>query len=217
MTSAQGYQACCKPEGPKPSWAASPGKPVLYPESQLYVPPIPCSILVESEWTPGVGDGQGGLVCCDSWGRKESNTTERLNWTELKAQNELQWPRPKVLAKADDDTQFSYLRARGIASWCTNLSAAERLGNVRTEEKGSDISQLSWPCEWLWEEPLVSEGPLALQQHGLDTGRDTVLPDDHVSLVACWAPRLCGRPTAGGVRRPSLLWQPDFSRSAGGQ
>ena len=30
------------------------------------------------EWTPGDGDGQGGLVCCDSWGRKESDTTERL-------------------------------------------------------------------------------------------------------------------------------------------
>ena len=36
----------------------------------------------ESEWTPGVGDGQGGLACCDSWGHKESDTTERLNWTE---------------------------------------------------------------------------------------------------------------------------------------
>ena len=36
----------------------------------------------ESEWIPGVGDGQGGLACCDSWGRKESDTTERLNWTE---------------------------------------------------------------------------------------------------------------------------------------
>ena len=33
------------------------------------------------EWTLGVGDG---LACCDSWGRKESDTTERLNWTELK-------------------------------------------------------------------------------------------------------------------------------------
>ena len=30
----------------------------------------------------GNGDGQGGLACCDSWGRKESDTTERLNWTE---------------------------------------------------------------------------------------------------------------------------------------
>ena len=37
----------------------------------------------ESEWTPGVGDEQGGLACCDSWGRKESDTTERVNWTEL--------------------------------------------------------------------------------------------------------------------------------------
>ena len=36
----------------------------------------------ESEWTPGVGDGQGGLACCDSWGHKESDTTEWLNWTE---------------------------------------------------------------------------------------------------------------------------------------
>ena len=38
----------------------------------------------ESEWTPAVGDGQGGLACCDSWGCKEWDTTERLNWTELK-------------------------------------------------------------------------------------------------------------------------------------
>ena len=30
-----------------------------------------------------IGDGQGGLACCNSWGRKESDTTERLNWTEL--------------------------------------------------------------------------------------------------------------------------------------
>ena len=36
----------------------------------------------ESEWTPGVGDGQGGLVCCDSWGCKESDTTEWLIWSE---------------------------------------------------------------------------------------------------------------------------------------
>ena len=34
-------------------------------------------------WTPGVDDGQGGLACCGSWGRKESDTTEGLNCTEL--------------------------------------------------------------------------------------------------------------------------------------
>ena len=36
----------------------------------------------EFGWTLGVGDGQEGLACCNSWGRKESDTTEQLNWTE---------------------------------------------------------------------------------------------------------------------------------------
>ena len=34
----------------------------------------------EFEWTLGVGNGQGGLACCNSWGRKEWNMTEWLNW-----------------------------------------------------------------------------------------------------------------------------------------
>ena len=37
----------------------------------------------EFEWTPGVGDGQGGLACCNSWSLKESDTTEQLKWTEM--------------------------------------------------------------------------------------------------------------------------------------
>ena len=41
-----------------------------------------CYWLLESAIL-GVGDGQEGLVWCNSWGRKESDTTERLNWTEL--------------------------------------------------------------------------------------------------------------------------------------
>ena len=36
----------------------------------------------EFAWTPGVGDGQGGLACCKSWGHKESDMTEQLNWTD---------------------------------------------------------------------------------------------------------------------------------------
>ena len=35
----------------------------------------------EFEWTLGVGDGQGGLMCCNSWGCKELDTTEWLNWS----------------------------------------------------------------------------------------------------------------------------------------
>ena len=44
----------------------------------------------EFEWTPGVGNGQGVLACCDSWGCKESDTTEWVNWNEclLKAGEE---------------------------------------------------------------------------------------------------------------------------------
>ena len=34
-------------------------------------------------WTPGVGDGQGGLVCCGSWGHKELDMTEQLNWMDI--------------------------------------------------------------------------------------------------------------------------------------
>ena len=37
----------------------------------------------EFEWTLGVGDGPGGLACCSSWGRKELDMTEWLNWTKL--------------------------------------------------------------------------------------------------------------------------------------
>ena len=41
----------------------------------------------EFKRTPGVGDGQGGLACCNSWGSKESDTTEHLNWTEFQIIN----------------------------------------------------------------------------------------------------------------------------------
>ena len=42
------------------------------------------SVDMRFEWTPGVSDGQGGLECCSSWGRKESDTTEGLDWTAMK-------------------------------------------------------------------------------------------------------------------------------------
>ena len=42
----------------------------------------------EFGWTSGVGDGQGGLACCNSWGHKESDTTEWLNWTDYNLLNE---------------------------------------------------------------------------------------------------------------------------------
>ena len=50
-------------------------------------------------WTLGVGDGQEGLACCGSWGCKESDTNERLNWTELNSACRIlvHWPRIEPL------------------------------------------------------------------------------------------------------------------------
>ena len=51
----------------------------------------------ELEWTPGVGDGEGGLACCDSWGCKESDRTERLNWTDTKGKRTTKQQQSKCL------------------------------------------------------------------------------------------------------------------------
>ena len=48
-------------------------------------------------WPLGVGDAQGGLVCCDSWGRKESDTTEWLNWTEQNWSDFNMWGRLHII------------------------------------------------------------------------------------------------------------------------
>ena len=61
---------------------------------------------LESEWTPGVGDGQGGLACCDSWSRKESDMTERLIWSD-----KLTWP----LRQPDSNGMANELR--GVPVW----------------------------------------------------------------------------------------------------
>ena len=46
----------------------------------------------EFEWTLGVGNGQRSLVCCSPWGHRDSDTTERLNWTELNCE----WTSPSI-------------------------------------------------------------------------------------------------------------------------
>ena len=65
----------------------------------------------ESEWTPGFGDGQGGLVCCNLWGSKESDMTEWLKWTEL-----------LISSRIRSDRQSTW-RIKGRDSWyCTGGS-----------------------------------------------------------------------------------------------
>ena len=75
----------------------------------------------KSEWTLGVGDGQGGLVCCDSWGRKESKMTEQLNWTELKGWSRLQGSRTRAWAKGDSTGLWTPGEASGSRGDGTRL------------------------------------------------------------------------------------------------
>ena len=70
----------------------------------------------ESEWTPGVDDGQGGLACCDSWGHRELDTTERLNWTELMKVNVKVVHSYLTLCDLMDSTVHGILQAR-IWEW----------------------------------------------------------------------------------------------------
>ena len=90
----------------------------------------------ESEWTPGVGDGQGGLACCDSWGRKESDTTERLNWTEL---NVHLIPRCSAVKNLPDNSG--------------DLGSTPGLGrSPKEKEMATHSSILAWEISWT-EEP----------------------------------------------------------------
>ena len=70
----------------------------------------------EFGWTPGVGDGQGGLACCGSWGGKESDTTEWLNWTEPSSESVL-----CILSLASLDwvtRVMGFSRRVSILGWC---------------------------------------------------------------------------------------------------
>ena len=86
---------------------------------------------LESEWTPGVGDGQGGLACCNSWGRKESDTTERLNWTEL---NAYMWDLEKFY-------RWPHLQSRNRDTDVQNkrMDIKREEGSGRNGETGIDI------------------------------------------------------------------------------
>ena len=95
-------------------------------------------------WTPRVCDGQGGLACCDSWGCKESDRTERLNWTELKGI--LGSPSSSVVKNlpAVQETWVWYL------GWETPLE----------KETATHSSILAWKVLW-------REEPSGLQSIGL--------------------------------------------------
>ena len=70
----------------------------------------------EFEQALGVGDGQGGLACYSPWGRKESDTTERLNWTELMKQKQTM----------DIESRLVVVKGRGLVEgWRGRLGLAD--------------------------------------------------------------------------------------------
>ena len=92
----------------------------------------------ESEWTPGVGDGQGGLACCGSWGCKESDTSEWLNWTiyELPC-----WLNGKESTCNAGDTGDG----SSIPGWGTSPG----------EGNGTHSSTFAWETPWIVERAVL--------------------------------------------------------------
>ena len=88
----------------------------------------------ESEWTPGVGDGQGGLVCCDSWGHKESDMTEQLNWTEEVTEGRTAWVGWR----------------EGFSGWRVGTHGAEGGIPVCFEVNGVDWGKMTWALAPFW-------------------------------------------------------------------
>ena len=85
----------------------------------------------EFEWTPGAGDGQGGLACCDSWGRKEWDTTE---WTELNWHN--------ILIFASWRTKIKYLFSGPLQKKVTMPPLDHRLRGW------GQVSLCAWTPSW---------------------------------------------------------------------
>ena len=89
----------------------------------------------EFEWTPGVGDGQGGLACCDSWGRKESDTTD--DWTELTDITDSSHKGNAYITRAFFWTSF----------WNHSFSFPPRLCNIFSW-KTIRVYRILWVCNW---------------------------------------------------------------------
>ena len=118
-------------------------------------------------WTPGVGDGQGGLACCSSWGRKVSDTTEGLNWTEqnrtgkfgLGVQNEagqrlIEFCQENSLVRANT---FIQKHKRRLYTW--------------TSPDGQYRNQIDYICSQSWRSSIQS----AKTRLGADCGSDNEL------------------------------------------
>ena len=109
------------------------------------------------EWTLVVGDGQGGPVCCNSWGRRELDMTERLNWSELNwiIIKNVYWRSLRILRLYLQT--FSFIRTM-LHSHLTNFSIVYTFPNNIFESQLifsfiSWIFWLRWSHRW-WKSPV---------------------------------------------------------------
>ena len=97
----------------------------------------------EFEWTPEVGDEQGSLVCFNSWGRKESHTSELLNWTELKHRKNKIKQKNSCLLNKKDLTQILALL------WLSNNVETHKVWeHKRLDVIGGIYYNLQLPLTW---------------------------------------------------------------------
>ena len=113
----------------------------------------------EFEWTTGVGDGQGGLACCRMWGHKESDMTERLNWTEL---NWTQALTTWCLLLSSETWPNKYLTWITLIKWSLHNTVRSSLQNMHifSAAAAKSLSRV-WLCATLW---------IAAHQAPLSTG-----------------------------------------------
>ena len=107
----------------------------------------------EFEWTPGEGDGQGGLACWDSRGPKESDTTERLNWTEVALVMSDSWD--PINWSPPGSSVHGIIQAR-ILEWAAITSSR---GSSQHRD-WTCMSYVSWAGRWVLSAPLAPPGKL---------------------------------------------------------
>ena len=127
----------------------------------------------ESEWTPGAGDGQGGLACCDSWSRKESDMTEQLNWTKVNSGKDGESEVPTVMepnwgllahteeSKSTDislwwrKVQYFFFFYFTILYWFCHTSTESTVFITGTKQgEWAAHAQKTWTAWWLSGKPF---------------------------------------------------------------
>ena len=107
----------------------------------------------EFEWTLGVGGGQGSLACYNSWSRKESDTTEWLNWTELTSKQ----------TPEEEAVELASWRQVGVSG------GFQASGKAHLDSSSSSLDTWSSTISVGWLEEMKLEWKLGPDHEGLPT------------------------------------------------